>query len=83
MDKFTGLLVVEVGLPTSMNIFCFLCLVFRCIKIANAGLLYNTAIPTRITMKRFILAVWFVLTFAQLILLNLRQAETRHYHWMQ
>ena len=81
MDKFTGLLVVEVGLPSSLNIYCFLCLVFRCIKISNAGLLYNTSIPLRINLKGIILAAWLFLTIAQLVLLNIKAGHT--YHWIK
>lgn len=82
MDNFTALLVVEVGLPTSMNIYCFLCLVCRCIKIMNAGLLYNTSIPARINLKQVVLGLWLLLTLGQLVLMNLKNKDN-HYRWMQ
>lgn len=85
MDKYTGLLVVEVGLPTSLNLCCFLCLMHRCVKILNAGLLYNTKIPRRLRAKQVLLGLWLLHSLFELVILNVRQSSKNNYDyfWIQ
>ena len=83
MDKYSALLVCEVGLPTALNLCCFICLSYRCYKILNAGLLYNTVIPRRLTAKQILVGMWLMITVVQLVALNVKRSPSGRYLWIE
>lgn len=77
-----GLMVLEVGLPITLNIYCFYCLFIRCVRIIRAGLLYNTETPDRLIFKRIFMWTWILSTGAQIVGLYLKN-EHREFFWIQ
>jgi hypothetical protein len=78
----TGLMVLEVGLPISLNIFCFYSLFIRSIRIIRAGLLYNTESPDRLIFKRVFLWCWIITTIVQTTGMFFKTDDGKIY-WLQ
>ena len=82
MDKYICLLLLEFGLPTLLNMLCLIFLLYRIVRILNAGLLYNRAMPIRLVVKMSFLFAWIVLCGLQAGLMNVKN-ERNKYYWMK
>lgn len=82
------ILVCETILPLIVNIFGFMYLTARILKVLRAGLLFNKRIPTTIKIKRVLLSLWILILVLQIIALfvSYRKVEegrtVKYYLWI-
>ena len=82
ITSLKGLMVLEVGLPITLNIYCFYCLFIRCVRIIRAGLLYNTETPDRLIFKRIFMWTWILSTIGQIVGLYWKN-HLNEFYWIQ
>ena len=82
MDKYICLLLLEFGLPTLLNLLCLAFLLYRIVRILNAGLLYDRPMPIRLVVKMCFLLSWIVLCGLQAGLMNVKNDHDK-YFWMK
>lgn len=82
ISKLDSLMVLEVGLPGFVNLYCLCALLFRAVQIVRAGLRYNNKIPDRITLKKALLYGWGLMMLTQMAFVFIKN-KNGQFVWLQ
>ena len=69
------LIVSEIPITTCLNLYCMCYLVYRCVLIWRAGLLYHEGSNDRIISKFIFLWLWAFTTIFQLIIIFVKDRD--------